>query len=191
MFRPATLLRALAAPARQILLFPQAAAVSAPSTLLIRRCLATAATTTTTTPTTPSSTPSDPTTPQTPSSQSATATPSPEKKSNAHAWKYHLLRVRRRAAKAAAAKAALPFHVSRTPSAELPVYTLAKRGGNKKLTTIKKIDGDRAALGAQLAADLGLEVGGKGVVVNARTGHLVVEGHRAAEVKQWLTDKGF
>ncbi|KAG9748614.1 hypothetical protein KCU73_g7044, partial [Aureobasidium melanogenum] len=36
----------------------------------------------------------------------------------------------------------LPYFVTRTPSNELPIYTLRKRGGNMRLTRVKKIDGN-------------------------------------------------
>jgi large subunit ribosomal protein L49 len=52
------------------------------------------------------------------------------------------------------------------------VYHLAKRGGNKKLTSIKKVEGDRARFRAALARDLGVPE--KGVVVNNLTGHVIV-----------------
>jgi large subunit ribosomal protein L49 len=63
--------------------------------------------------------------------------------------------------------------VARTPSGNLAVYELAKRGGNKKLTLLKKIEGDRAALRAALAE--GLKMSEKDVKLNTLTGHLRVE----------------
>jgi large subunit ribosomal protein L49 len=66
-----------------------------------------------------------------------------------------------------------PFHVSRTPGNNFPVYQLRKRGGNKKLTTIKKIEGDRKAFKEVLATGLGLDP--KDVKINPVTGHVVVE----------------
>jgi large subunit ribosomal protein L49 len=91
------------------------------------------------------------------------------------------------------------------------VYHLAKRGGNKKLTTVKKVEGDRAKFRAALAAALNLKE--KEVVINSVTGHIIVpvsssalfvflrkrrqvtdilgQGHRKAEVQKWLADQGF
>jgi large subunit ribosomal protein L49 len=64
------------------------------------------------------------------------------------------------------------YLVSRTPSNNLPVYQLRKRGGNKKLTYVKKIDGNREGLSAALEKTLGLR---QGVVrVNQVTKHVVV-----------------
>src|SRR5277367_5869820 len=36
----------------------------------------------------------------------------------------------------------LPYCVNRTPTANLPIYLLAKRGGNLKQTRLRKIEGD-------------------------------------------------
>ena len=65
-----------------------------------------------------------------------------------------------------------PYHVTRTPSSQLRVYHLAKRGGNKLLTTVKGIEGNRQALAADLAGALGL--GAKEVGTNNLTGHVFV-----------------
>jgi large subunit ribosomal protein L49 len=64
------------------------------------------------------------------------------------------------------------YRVLRTPSNQLAVYQLAKRGGNKKITNIKKVEGDRASFRAGLAQLLGIEE--KAVLVNNLTGHVVV-----------------
>jgi hypothetical protein len=53
------------------------------------------------------------------------------------------------------------------------VYQLAKRGGNKKLTLIKKVEGDRTRFQSALAQELGVEE--KAVVVNNLTGHVIVK----------------
>ena len=52
------------------------------------------------------------------------------------------------------------------------MYQLAKRGGNKKITNIKKVEGDRASFRTGLAQLLGIEE--KTVLVNNLTGHVVV-----------------
>lgn len=54
----------------------------------------------------------------------------------------------------------------------MPVYQIAKRGGNKKLTLVRHIDGSRDALAARLAHALGLPR--KEVKINPVTGHVVV-----------------
>ena len=53
------------------------------------------------------------------------------------------------------------------------MYHLAKRGGNKKLTQIKKVQGDGQALRRDLAQFLGLDV--KEVRVKVPTGHVEVD----------------
>lgn len=66
-----------------------------------------------------------------------------------------------------------PFVINRTPSNNLPVYFLTKRGGNKKLTLIRKLEGDRVALAQWLAEDLGLEK--KQVRVKSPTNHVELD----------------
>ena len=65
-----------------------------------------------------------------------------------------------------------PYHVARTPSQNLAIYHIKKRGGNFKLTQIKKIEGDRQAFRRKLAQDLGLEL--DKVLVKTPTGHVEV-----------------
>jgi large subunit ribosomal protein L49 len=194
MLRPATILRHFTLPIR--LLAPQ----PRPSTLLIRRCLATAPSSTpppsepqpTTTPTTPTAateppyaqapSPSD-SQPEIPSTKPARK-PSPrvvKVRRAAKAKQRIRAQAKAKAAKEAAAAAQqppyhnLPFRISRTPSNNLAVYELAKRGGNLKQTTVKKIEGDRAAFRAELAKGLGVaEDDKKTVWVNSLTGHVTV-----------------
>jgi large subunit ribosomal protein L49 len=64
------------------------------------------------------------------------------------------------------------FLVSRTPSQQLPVYQLAKRGGNMKFTILKKIEGDIRALKSELKSELALE--DKQIKINHVTGHLEI-----------------
>ncbi|CCC05294.1 hypothetical protein SMACR_08546 [Sordaria macrospora] len=82
-----------------------------------------------------------------------------------------------------------PYLVGRAWTQRLPVYHLAKRGGNKKLTQIKKVQGDGQALRRDLAQLLGLDV--KEVRVKVPTGHLEVDGHRSAEITKFLQGLGF
>ncbi|KAK3348547.1 mitochondrial large subunit ribosomal protein-domain-containing protein [Neurospora tetraspora] len=84
---------------------------------------------------------------------------------------------------------AKPYLVGRAWTQRLPVYHLAKRGGNKKLTQIKKVQGDGQALRRDLAQFLGLEE--KLVRVKVPTGHLEVDGHRREEVVKFLNGLGF
>ena len=83
----------------------------------------------------------------------------------------------------------LPYFITRTPSNELPVYTLRKRGGNMKLTRVKKIDGDAEALRDQLRETLGLEE--KMCVVNGLTRHVMLKGHHKPAVDRFLRERMF
>ncbi|KAK3299498.1 mitochondrial large subunit ribosomal protein-domain-containing protein [Chaetomium fimeti] len=82
----------------------------------------------------------------------------------------------------------LTYSVGRTPSGHLSVYQLSKRGGNKSLTVIKNIEGDRAPLRAGLVELLGMEE--KKVVVNNLTGHITVKGHHKSVITKWLETQG-
>ncbi|KAK4464436.1 mitochondrial large subunit ribosomal protein-domain-containing protein [Cladorrhinum samala] len=88
----------------------------------------------------------------------------------------------------AQAKQPRPFLVGRTPSTNFAVYQRAKRGGNKFLTVIKKVEGDRAKFKESLAAGLGINL--SDVTVNNLTGHVVVAGHRKPQIEEWLKKEG-
>lgn len=67
----------------------------------------------------------------------------------------------------------LPYHVYRTPSHELPVYHLTKRGGNLHQTIIRKVSGDRCYLEAALRENLG--VAKQHITVNSQTGNILIK----------------
>ena len=67
----------------------------------------------------------------------------------------------------------LPYHIHRTPSQQLPVYKLAKRGGSLKQTRLRKVEGDVKALRGDLMTALGLEEGE--VKINQLTGHILIK----------------
>jgi large subunit ribosomal protein L49 len=67
----------------------------------------------------------------------------------------------------------LPYRVNRTPSQKLPIYLLAKRGGNLKQTRLRKIEGNVAALRQELQMALGLEE--KEVVINQLNKHIIIK----------------
>lgn len=71
-----------------------------------------------------------------------------------------------------AASSPLPYRVNRTPTANLPVYLLAKRGGNLKQTKLRKIEGDISALRMQLRDALKLD--DKDIVINQLTKHIII-----------------
>lgn len=63
-----------------------------------------------------------------------------------------------------------PYLVSRTPSQNLPIYQDGKRGGNLKVTHLKKVAGDAQALKRDLAAALSLRP--DQIRLNPVTGHI-------------------
>lgn len=74
---------------------------------------------------------------------------------------------------AVAALAPLSYHVHRTASQQLPVYQLAKRGGNLHQTKIRKIEGRVEDLRDELRRVLGLKE--EQVVVNQLTKHIIIK----------------
>lgn len=93
----------------------------------------------------------------------------------------------------------LPYSISRTPSSNLPVYHLAKAGGNKHLTTVRKLAGDLNALQSDIRSALGLEqfvIDQQGrkkenVAINWTTRQIIVRGWRGPEIKKWAEMRGF
>lgn len=101
----------------------------------------------------------------------------------------------RNAAKASSAQRAtqieLPppkYHVSRSATKNLPIYTDYKRGGNLHLTTIRKITGDLSALRDELRVFLNKK--NEDVRINSLTGHVVIKGHHTSEVTDFLKARG-
>ncbi|KFY04755.1 hypothetical protein O988_00548 [Pseudogymnoascus sp. VKM F-3808] len=90
----------------------------------------------------------------------------------------------------AASSQSLEYRVSRTPSAQLPIYLLAKRGGNLKQTRVKKIEGNIAQLREDLKVALGIEED-REIQVNHLTRHIIVKGHRKPEVAKFLEEHKF
>lgn len=74
----------------------------------------------------------------------------------------------------APSQSSLEYRVSRTPSAQLPIYLLAKRGGNLKQTRVKKIEGNIAKLREDLKVALGIEED-REIQVNHLTRHIIVK----------------
>ena len=64
------------------------------------------------------------------------------------------------------------YFISRSFAQNLPVYHTRKRGGNMKLTEVKKVQGDAIALSKDLSALLGLPP--SEVNVNSLTKHVVI-----------------
>lgn len=80
------------------------------------------------------------------------------------------------------------YHVSRSKTKNLPVYTDYKRGGNLHLTTVRKVTGELAALRDELRTWLSKK--DEEVKVNALTGHVIVKGHHKNEVEEFLKKRG-
>ena len=97
------------------------------------------------------------------------------------------------------AASVLPYTISRTRSSNIPVYHLAKAGGNKHLTQLRKLTGDLHALQSDIRSALGLEqyvVDQQGrkkenVAINWTTKQIMVRGWRGPEIKKWAELRGF
>ena len=95
--------------------------------------------------------------------------------------------------------ASLSYKISRTPSAQLPIYQLSKSGGNKQLTRLRKLSGNLDALKQDIRQALGLDeyiLDPRGrkkemVTVNRLTQHVIVRGWRKAELVKWAEGCGF
>ncbi|KIN00909.1 hypothetical protein OIDMADRAFT_122837 [Oidiodendron maius Zn] len=85
--------------------------------------------------------------------------------------------------------AAKPYRVERTGTNNLPVYLLSKRGGNLKQTRVRRIEGNIGVLRAELQEVLGLDE--SQVTINQLTQHIIIKGHRKAEVMKFLQDNKF
>lgn len=83
----------------------------------------------------------------------------------------------------------LPYFVTRSRADELPIYTLRKRGGNLKMTRVKKIDGKREVLKDELRQLL--RVPEKEVAINSVTGHIMIKGHWKPQIEKFLRERNF
>jgi len=92
-------------------------------------------------------------------------------------------------ARSPAAAGQQAYHVSRTASDKLPVYQDLKNGGNRRLTLVRKISGDSAALMRDLQQGLGLPR--DKIKVNPVTRHVVltVSSQRAKKKPISLTSR--
>lgn len=66
-----------------------------------------------------------------------------------------------------------PYAVSRTPTQGLPVYQLAKSGGNLKLTKVRKLSGDIEVLRKELEETLTPKP--QYVQINPLTNHIMIK----------------
>lgn len=66
-----------------------------------------------------------------------------------------------------------PYRVNRTPSNNLPIYLLAKAGGNLKQTKVRKIEGNINVLKTDLQQALGLDE--KEIAINQLTKQIIIK----------------
>ncbi|XP_032533444.1 39S ribosomal protein L49, mitochondrial isoform X4 [Chiroxiphia lanceolata] len=90
----------------------------------------------------------------------------------------------------------VPYFVRRSRHHNLPVYLGTRKGGNRRVTTLRGASGDLWALERDLRAFLGdlrtfLGVPDLQVQVNEVTGTLQLKGHWGAELRAWLLQRGF
>ncbi|QDS71441.1 hypothetical protein FKW77_003634 [Venturia effusa] len=83
----------------------------------------------------------------------------------------------------------LPYHVSRSRTRNLPVYSDWKAGGNLKHTRIRGIIGNKKTLREDLARELQIDPGL--VTIGKITGHIVIKGQFKEKVMAFLQAKGF
>ncbi|KAI0206822.1 mitochondrial large subunit ribosomal protein-domain-containing protein [Astrocystis sublimbata] len=88
-----------------------------------------------------------------------------------------------------AAATQLPYFVGRNNLDNLSVYQSRKRGGNLKLTTVKRGEGNLQALKRDIRDALQLE--DKEISVNNVTKHIVIKGHQRDPVVHFLLTMGF
>ncbi|KAH9993882.1 mitochondrial large subunit ribosomal protein-domain-containing protein [Xylariaceae sp. FL0662B] len=83
----------------------------------------------------------------------------------------------------------LPYFVGRNNLENYGVYQKRKRGGNLKLTVLKKAEGDLQALKQDIRDTLQLR--DSDVSLNSVTNHIVIRGHKRDEVINFLNTLGF
>jgi len=83
-----------------------------------------------------------------------------------------------------------PFFVRRTTNGTLPVYTDLKNGRTRRLTIIRKVEGDVNALVSNLKEDFP-KVPKDVFVSKPFLQQVVIKGHVRDEIMIWLAQKGF
>lgn len=85
-----------------------------------------------------------------------------------------------------------PYHIHRTRNFMIPVYLEISYRGMRRLTVIRKINGNIWELESQLKKYLGDKTGKAiGVRVNELIGEIKFRGDYVSLVKDWLDKKGF
>ncbi|KAK4195520.1 mitochondrial large subunit ribosomal protein-domain-containing protein [Triangularia verruculosa] len=85
-------------------------------------------------------------------------------------------------------KPTYPFGIGRSATNNFSVYQLAKRGGNLKITVVKKVEGNRIAFKEELGKALRLSP--RDIKVSSLTGHVEVPGHRKPEIVAFFEERG-
>ncbi|KAJ2705478.1 mitochondrial 54S ribosomal protein img2 [Coemansia sp. IMI 203386] len=80
------------------------------------------------------------------------------------------------------------YFVRRTRFQSLPVYRDIKNGNTRKLTLVRRIEGDLEALRSDLIQALGANTQ---IAVKKTSQQLVIKGDCKRIVQEWLTKKGF
>ena len=83
-----------------------------------------------------------------------------------------------------------PFHLCRSITGQLPVYSKVSAGRTLKTTVLRKYTGDVEALRHALRQML-LERFGRELDVAMFHGRMEVKGHHVKLIKKWLLDLGF
>ncbi|OMJ25844.1 54S ribosomal protein img2, mitochondrial [Smittium culicis] len=81
----------------------------------------------------------------------------------------------------------LRYFIQRTSFKSLPIYTEFKNNGSRKLTIIRKIEGDLNAL----KSDLDPLFGKENVSIKKINNSILIKGICSREVRQFLSKKGF
>ncbi|RUS23019.1 mitochondrial large subunit ribosomal protein-domain-containing protein [Endogone sp. FLAS-F59071] len=83
-----------------------------------------------------------------------------------------------------------PYFVSRSANNNLPVYTDIRNGRTRRLTIIRRIEGNVDKLRQDLL-ELFPDKASHPITINRTNNHIVIKGFRQHEVAMWLAKKGF
>ncbi|KAI1344395.1 mitochondrial large subunit ribosomal protein-domain-containing protein [Xylariaceae sp. FL0016] len=86
-------------------------------------------------------------------------------------------------------QAQLPYFVGRNNLNNLAVYHKKKRGGNLKITTLKKGEGNLQSLKQDIRD--ALELPDRDISVNSTTRAIIIKGHKRNELLSFLHTMGF
>lgn len=81
------------------------------------------------------------------------------------------------------------YFVKRTKNSSLPVYTDFRNGGTRKLTIIRRIDGDVKSFMQDLQQALYLSA--EDISLNRTNNNVIIKGIKLKQVMDWLESRGF